>query len=325
MVSGFYVWVCDTPPPLPPSKLTGLDGGVPPHLDAPRGRAAMRRRADDTKLAATALVAASACLYAQVFDFVFQKRPPSYPLQTRYSMQLAFSGSRHAFQMQPSSSVPAPGGGGTSDNVKVCVRVRPVTAGDTAWQVGASGAPTLSTLDVKGKVATNYQFGACPTCSERRRAAVRLTHARAHPHADHVFDESTTSKDLFDASVKGMVRSVVDGYNGTVFAYGQTAAGKTHTMQGEWGGGEGECAPKNGSPAARKLRSRLTRSRLSTPQATSGSPASSHSRSTRSWRRYLRRRTAPSSSGARTWRSTRRPSRTSSRTRPSRCTRTRSG
>jgi hypothetical protein len=29
-----------------------------------------------------------------------------------------------------------------------------------------------------------------------------------------------------------MVRSVVDGYNGTVFAYGQTAAGKTHTMQG---------------------------------------------------------------------------------------------
>ena len=26
--------------------------------------------------------------------------------------------------------------------------------------------------------------------------------------------------------------SVVDGYNGTVFAYGQTAAGKTHTMLG---------------------------------------------------------------------------------------------
>lgn len=50
--------------------------------------------------------------------------------------------------------------------------------------------------------------------------------------ADHVFDESKTSRDLFDAAAKSMVQSVVDGYNGTVFAYGQTAAGKTHTMQG---------------------------------------------------------------------------------------------
>ena len=32
--------------------------------------------------------------------------------------------------------------------------------------------------------------------------------------------------------MKGHVDSVVDGYNGTVFAYGQTAAGKTHTMLG---------------------------------------------------------------------------------------------
>ena len=29
-----------------------------------------------------------------------------------------------------------------------------------------------------------------------------------------------------------MVESVLQGYNGTIFAYGQTGCGKTHTMSG---------------------------------------------------------------------------------------------
>ena len=52
------------------------------------------------------------------------------------------------------------------------------------------------------------------------------------PPADLVFGEASTTRELFEAAVKGHVDSVVDGYNGTVFAYGQTAAGKTHTMLG---------------------------------------------------------------------------------------------
>jgi hypothetical protein len=55
------------------------------------------------------------------------------------------------------------------------------------------------------------------------------------PRADHVFGEASTTRELFDVAVKGLVASVVDGYNGTVFAYGQTAAGKTHTMLGSKG------------------------------------------------------------------------------------------
>lgn len=30
-----------------------------------------------------------------------------------------------------------------------------------------------------------------------------------------------------------IVDSVLDGYNGTILAYGQTSSGKTHTMLGE--------------------------------------------------------------------------------------------
>ncbi len=47
----------------------------------------------------------------------------------------------------------------SADNVKVCVRVRPVTTGDSAWVAGSAGTPTLAALDVKGRTTTSYGFG----------------------------------------------------------------------------------------------------------------------------------------------------------------------
>ena len=40
-------------------------------------------------------------------------------------------------------------------------------------------------------------------------------------------------QELYEGSVKPIVSSVFEGYNGTVFAYGQTGTGKTHTMEGD--------------------------------------------------------------------------------------------
>ncbi len=42
-----------------------------------------------------------------------------------------------------------------------------------------------------------------------------------------------TQKELYDQTALALVTSVFEGYNGTVFAYGQTGTGKTHTMEGE--------------------------------------------------------------------------------------------
>ena len=42
-----------------------------------------------------------------------------------------------------------------------------------------------------------------------------------------------TNAVVFDRVARDIVRSVVAGYNGCIFAYGQTAAGKTWTMQGD--------------------------------------------------------------------------------------------
>ena len=39
---------------------------------------------------------------------------------------------------------------------------------------------------------------------------------------------------MFETTAQPIVDSVLQGYNGTVFAYGQTGTGKTHTMEGQW-------------------------------------------------------------------------------------------
>jgi kinesin family protein 5 len=43
---------------------------------------------------------------------------------------------------------------------------------------------------------------------------------------------SSRQKDVFDFSIKPTVDDILNGYNGTVFAYGQTGAGKSYTMMG---------------------------------------------------------------------------------------------
>uniref|UniRef100_A0AAX7T065 Kinesin-like protein n=1 Tax=Astatotilapia calliptera TaxID=8154 RepID=A0AAX7T065_ASTCA len=49
---------------------------------------------------------------------------------------------------------------------------------------------------------------------------------------DLVFDENATQVDIFENTTKGVLDGVMNGFNCTVFAYGATGAGKTHTMLG---------------------------------------------------------------------------------------------
>lgn len=49
---------------------------------------------------------------------------------------------------------------------------------------------------------------------------------------DRVFDENTTQADVYEATTRSLLESVLDGYNATVFAYGATGCGKTHTITG---------------------------------------------------------------------------------------------
>lgn len=49
---------------------------------------------------------------------------------------------------------------------------------------------------------------------------------------DEIFDDTSANADVFEAAMKPLVRSVMDGFNCSAFVYGATGAGKTHTMLG---------------------------------------------------------------------------------------------
>ncbi len=47
-----------------------------------------------------------------------------------------------------------------------------------------------------------------------------------------MFAPDALQSSIYEQSAFSLVDNVLDGYNGTIFAYGQTGCGKTHTMMG---------------------------------------------------------------------------------------------
>ncbi|EIE18562.1 kinesin-domain-containing protein [Coccomyxa subellipsoidea C-169] len=75
------------------------------------------------------------------------------------------------------------------------------------------------------------------TCNERARE-VTVSHnvggkqlGRSF-HFDKVFDPDSGQAKLYRMAIKPIVEEVLEGFNCTIFAYGQTGTGKTYTMEG---------------------------------------------------------------------------------------------
>lgn len=75
------------------------------------------------------------------------------------------------------------------------------------------------------------------SCNEQRRE-VSVYQSTASKQIDRtftfdkVFGPNSQQSDLYDQSIVPIVNEVLDGYNCTIFAYGQTGTGKTYTMEG---------------------------------------------------------------------------------------------
>nr|XP_016945231.1 kinesin-like protein KIN-7O isoform X2 [Drosophila suzukii] len=64
--------------------------------------------------------------------------------------------------------------------------------------------------------------------------SIHLADSHAEPYVfDYVFDEGTGNQEVFDRMAKHIVHACMQGFNGTIFAYGQTSSGKTYTMMGD--------------------------------------------------------------------------------------------
>ncbi|CAL6346096.1 unnamed protein product [Bathycoccus prasinos] len=112
------------------------------------------------------------------------------------------------------------GGGGSTtseEKISVSVRVRPLNEAEKDLGCAWRHAEDAIVLDNSRKETTS---------TSKESVVYRV---------DNVFDESCSNLDVYNKTTSKIVKSVLDGFNGTVFAYGQTSSGKTHTMHGEIG------------------------------------------------------------------------------------------
>ncbi|MCI4387497.1 hypothetical protein PGIGA_G00074850 [Pangasianodon gigas] len=104
----------------------------------------------------------------------------------------------------------------SSESVKVVVRCRPMNEKEHA-----ANFERVVSMDVKlGQIVV-------------RNPRSGSTHE--HPKVftfDSVYDWNSKQVDLYDETFRPLVDSVLLGFNGTIFAYGQTGTGKTYTMEG---------------------------------------------------------------------------------------------
>ncbi|KAA0169337.1 hypothetical protein FNF28_02118 [Cafeteria roenbergensis] len=105
-------------------------------------------------------------------------------------------------------------------NIKVYCRVRPLLPTER------DGGDKAGFLEVKegATVVANQPLNGV--------ASSGGVYKRLNFDFDDVFDTETTQEEVFDRAARSVVEGVMDGYHGTIFAYGQSGSGKTHTMQG---------------------------------------------------------------------------------------------
>ncbi|XP_071924012.1 kinesin-like protein KIN-7E, chloroplastic isoform X2 [Coffea arabica] len=153
------------------------------------------------------------------------KRPPTPPSASSSSASstLLFKPPHHPPSVSPptkptqSTTTPAPSSFNRSppdsnkakENVTVTVRFRPLSAREIS----------------KGDEVAWYADG---DCTVRNEYSPSIAYG-----FDRVFGPATTTRNVYDVAAQHVVSGAMEGVNGTVFAYGVTSSGKTHTMHGE--------------------------------------------------------------------------------------------
>ena len=92
----------------------------------------------------------------------------------------------------------------SSEKIRVAIRVKPNPENEPCVLSADEDSNTLYFLDNENKI---FQF-------------------------DHVYGEKATSKAIYDACIKDVIKSTLQGTNSTIIAYGSTGSGKTYTMTG---------------------------------------------------------------------------------------------
>ncbi|KAG7499056.1 kinesin KIF3B [Solea senegalensis] len=103
-----------------------------------------------------------------------------------------------------------------SESVKVVVRCRPMNEKER-------------TAKFEGVVSVNVKLGQIIVRDPKKASDSELPKVFTF---DSVYDWNSNQMGLYNETIRPLVDSVLLGFNGTIFAYGQTGTGKTYTMEG---------------------------------------------------------------------------------------------
>ncbi|XP_054009546.1 LOW QUALITY PROTEIN: osmotic avoidance abnormal protein 3-like [Hylaeus anthracinus] len=101
-----------------------------------------------------------------------------------------------------------------SESVRVAVRCRPMNTRELQ-----QGCRNVVTIDTQTKCCTLE----CPASGAGNGKVYQF---------DAAFGPEASTESVYENVGSVIVEALLDGYNGTVFAYGQTGCGKSHTMRG---------------------------------------------------------------------------------------------
>jgi hypothetical protein len=116
----------------------------------------------------------------------------------------------------------------SKENVQVTVRIRPLSENEQRGGASASWDVNENACRVRH---IDPNFGAKRSQLMSNGSSPGSPFDSSEFMYDHVF-QGSENVPIYSQSVRTLVYSTMEGYHGTVFAYGQTSSGKTYTMMG---------------------------------------------------------------------------------------------
>ncbi|KAI1317910.1 kinesin-like protein Klp5 [Mortierella claussenii] len=109
-------------------------------------------------------------------------------------------------------------------------------SGGGATKSGPAGGRIRRVVDVLDESVLVFDPPDAESISKYKRAMLPVQAYRRFKDMryafDRVFHEDSQQQEVFENTTRHLIDGVLDGYNGTLFAYGATGCGKTHTISG---------------------------------------------------------------------------------------------
>ena len=114
-------------------------------------------------------------------------------------------------------------------NFKVVIRVRPPLPRELQNEVAFQNIVAVDEREQCITVSENLEAVMDDEGNVIANGGTYSTHSFMF---DYVYDQNSSQKKVFENTARNVVDSALQGYNATIFAYGQTGTGKTFTMEG---------------------------------------------------------------------------------------------